>query len=183
MLWFGAGAYPRRARDKRLSQSLLLVSRSGRNHRFLLVSWVPHEFTKLDFHYAEDKLVLNQLPGEGGRCFFESTDYAGRMRLSEILGAIVGVIHRQKPKRADILRDNCLSRWREAAEKAIKNDETLRQAIGCIDSGFYPEFDSLMVSIAIAPTDEAPILLWRDAVFHNLLVNPARGNVEVTGTM
>ena len=126
-------------------------------------------------------LVLNQLPGEGGRCFFESTDYAGRMRLSEILGAIVGVIHRQKPKRADILRDNCLSRWREAAEKAIKNDETLRQAIGCIDSGFYPEFDSLMASIAIAPTDEAPILLWRDAVFHNLLVNPSRGNVEVTG--
>ena len=110
-------------------------------------------------------LLSNKLPGESGFHFFERTDHANRMQLSEALGHIVGAIHRLEVAEPEQLRNCDLSQWRSIVQKALLSDDDFREEIVALSDTFYPQLDDLMASVSALQIDDEPVLLWGDAFF------------------
>ena len=126
-------------------------------------------------------LLSNQLSGESGCAFFERTDHANRMQLSETLGHIVGVIHRLEVVGPAQLRNCDLNQWQGIVQEALLSDENFREEIAAFSDTFYSELNELMASVSTGQIDDQPILLWCDAFFHNLLLKNSGRKIQITG--
>ena len=126
-------------------------------------------------------LLSNKLSGESGYNFFERTDYANRMQLSEVFGHTVGVIHCLEVDEPEHLRNCNLNQWQDIIQDAFLSDENFRAAIAALSDTFYPQLIDLMTSVPALPIDEEPVLLWGDAFLYNLLVKKSSRKVQITG--
>ena len=126
-------------------------------------------------------LLSNKLSGESGYAFFERTDHANRMQLSESLGHIVGAIHCLEVAEPEQLRNCDLRQWRKVVKEALFSDEDFRAAIAALSDTFYPQLSDLMASVPALQIDDEPVLLWGDAFFYNLLVKSSGSKVQITG--
>ena len=126
-------------------------------------------------------LLSNKLSGESGYDFFERTNHANRMQLSEALGHIVGVIHRIEVREPEQLRNCDLNQWRKIVKEALFSDADFRKEIAALSDTFYLQLSDLMASVSALQIDDEPVLLWGDAFFYNLLVKSNNGKVEITG--
>ena len=126
-------------------------------------------------------LLSNKLSGESGYAFFERTDHANRMQLSEVLGYIVGVIHCLEVEEPEHLRNCNLNQWRKIVKEALLSDADFREEIVALSDTFYPQLDDLMASVSALQIDDEPVLLWGDAFLYNLLVKSNGGKVQITG--
>ena len=126
-------------------------------------------------------LLSNKLSGESGYNFFERTDHANRMHLSEALGHIVGVIHRLEVREPEQLRNCDLNQWQGIVKEALLSDEDLREEIAALSDAFYPQLNDLMASVLALQIDDEPVLLWGDPFFYNLLVKSSGSKVQITG--
>ena len=126
-------------------------------------------------------LLSNKLSGESGYDFFERTDHANRMQLSEAFGHIVGVIHSLEVAEPERLRNCDLSQWRGIVQKALLSNDDFREEIVALSDTFYPQLDDLMLSVSALQIDEDSVLSWGDAFLYNLLVKSNGGKVEITG--
>ena len=126
-------------------------------------------------------LLSNKLSGESGYAFFERTDHAARMQLSEAFGHIVGVIHSLEVAEPERLRNCDLNQWQKIVKEALLSDADFRKEIVALSDTFYPQLDDLMASGAALQIDEEPVLLWGDAFLYNLLVKSSGRKVQITG--
>ena len=126
-------------------------------------------------------LISNKLPGESGADFFERTDHANRMQLSEALGHIVGVIHSLEAAEPEQLRNCDLSQWRSIVQEALFSDENFRDEVAAFSDTFYPQLDNLMASVPALQIEDDSVLLWSDAFFHNLLLKNSGRKIQITG--
>ena len=126
-------------------------------------------------------LLSNKLSGESGFAFFERTDHAARMQLSEALGHIVGVIHSLEVAEPERLRNCDLNQWHGIVQEALLSDENFREEIAAFSDTFYSRLSNLMASVSALQIDDEPVLLWSDAFFHNLLVKSRRRKIQITG--
>ena len=126
-------------------------------------------------------LLSNKLSGESGYNFFERTDHANRMQLSEALGHIVGVIHRLEVRESEQLRNCDLNQWQGIVKEALLSDEDLREEIAALSDTFYSQFSDLMALVPVLQIDDEPVLLWGDPFFYNLLVKSNGSKVQITG--
>lgn len=126
-------------------------------------------------------LLSNKLSGESGSDFFERTDHANRIQLSEALGYIVGVIHSLEVAEPEQLRNCDLNQWQGIVKEALLSDENFRKEIVALSDSFYPQLDDLMASVSALQTDDEPVLLWGDPFFYNLLVKSSGRKVQITG--
>ena len=126
-------------------------------------------------------LLSNKLSGESGYDFFERTDHANRMHLSEALGHIVGVIHRLKVREPEQLRNCDLNQWQGIVKEALLSDENFREEIAALSDTFYLQLNDLMASVPALQIDDEPVLLWGDPFFYNLLVKSSGSKVQITG--
>ena len=141
------------------------------------------EFCRLDedkdvipFHF----LLLSKLPGEPGRDVFERTDKSGRLEISRKLGAILGEIHRQDGTGLEHLLNLDLRDWPNLLEGFLGDNE-MNRAISTFLPGFGESLRARLHSIGDAEYKSAPVLLWRDAFFYNILVSEHKSGFEVTG--
>ena len=126
-------------------------------------------------------LLSNKLLGESGSAFFERTDHANRMQLSEALGHIVGVIHRLEVTEPERLRNCDLNQWKDIVKETFLSDEDFRQEIAALSDTFYSQLNDLMTSVSALQIDDKPVLLWGDAFFYNLLAKSRGRKVQITG--
>ena len=126
-------------------------------------------------------LLSNKLSGESGYDFFERTNHANRMQLSEVFGHIVGVIHCLEVEEPERLRNCNLNQWQDIVKDAFLSDETFRAAIAALSDTFYPQLSDLMTSVPALRIDNEPVLLWGDPFFYNLLVKRSSRKVQITG--
>ncbi len=126
-------------------------------------------------------LLSNRLSGESGSAFFEKTDHANRMQLSEVFGHIVGAIHRLEVAEPEHLRNCDLSQWQGIVKEALLSDADFRKEIAALSDTFYPQLNDLTASVSALRIDEEPVLLWGDAFLYNLLVKRSSGKVQITG--
>ena len=126
-------------------------------------------------------LLSNKLSGESGCDFFERTDHANRMQLSEALGHIVGIIHRLEAVEPKQLRSCDLNQWQGILQEALLSDENFREEIAAFSHTFYSELNHLMASVPTLQIDNEPVLLWCDAFFHNLLLKNSGRKIQITG--
>ena len=126
-------------------------------------------------------LLSNKLSGELGCSFFERTDHANRMQLSEVFGHTVGVIHCLEVAEPERLRNCDLNQWRKIVKEALLSDADLREEIDALSDTFYPRLNDLMASVSASQIDDEPVLLWGDAFFYNLLVKSSGSKVQITG--
>ena len=126
-------------------------------------------------------LLSNKLSGESGYVFFERTDHANRMQLSEVFGHTVGVIHCLEVEEPEHLRNCNLNQWRKIVKEALLSDADFREEIAALSDTFYPQLNDLMVSVLASQIDDEPVLLWGDAFFYNLLVKSSDSKVKITG--
>ena len=126
-------------------------------------------------------LLSNKLSGESGYAFFERTDHAARIQLSEAFGHIVGVIHSLEVAESERLRNCNLSQWQGIVKEALLSDEDLREEIAALSDTFYPQLDNLMASVTTQWIDDKPVFLWGDPFFYNLLVKSSGSKVQITG--
>lgn len=126
-------------------------------------------------------LLSNKLSGESGSDFFERTDHANRIQLSEALGYIVGVIHSLEVAEPEHLRNCDLNQWQEIVSGALLSDENFREEIAAFSDTFYSELNDLMASVSTLQIDDEPVLLWCDAFFHNLLLKNSGRKIQITG--
>ena len=126
-------------------------------------------------------LVSNKLSGESGYAFFERTDHANRMQLSEALGHIVGALHSLEVAAPEQLRNCDLNQWQGIVKEALLSDENLREEIAAFSDTFYSRLSDLMASVSALQIDDEPVLLWGDAFFHNLLVKSSGSKVHISG--
>ena len=126
-------------------------------------------------------LLSNRLSGESGYAFFERTDHANRMQLSEALGHIVGVIHRIEVREPEQLRNCDLNQWRKIVKEALLSDADFREEIAALSDTFYSQLSDLMASVPVLQIEDEPVLLWSDAFFHNLLVKSSGRKIQITG--
>ena len=141
------------------------------------------EFCRLD----EDRdvipspyLLVNKLPGELGRRAFERTDRSGRRQLSRELGATLGEIHRQDVTALQNLPSLDLRAWRGLLDDLLGDGE-INRAIAEILPGFDDALSERLQSVGNVEYKPAPVLLWRDAFFYNLLVTERESGFELTG--
>ena len=126
-------------------------------------------------------LLSNKLSGESGYDFFERTDHANRMQLSEALGHIVGVIHRLEVREPEQLRNCDLNQWQGIVKEALLSDENFREEIAALSDTFYSQLSDLMASVSALQIDDEPVLLWGDPFFYNLLVKSSGSKVQIAG--
>ena len=126
-------------------------------------------------------LLSNKLSGESGYDFFERTDHANRMQLSEAFGHIVGVIHSLDVAEPEQLRNCDLNQWQDIVREALLSDETFREEIAAFSDTFYSQLGDLMASVPALQIEDEPVLLWSDAFFHNLLVKSSDRKIQITG--
>ena len=126
-------------------------------------------------------LLSNKLSGESGYAFFERTDHAARIQLSEAFGHIVGVIHSLEVAEPERLRNCDLSQWRSIVQEALFSDENLRDEIAAFSDTFHSQLSDLMASVPALQIDNEPVLLWCDAFFHNLLLKNNGRKIQITG--
>ena len=126
-------------------------------------------------------LLSNKLSGESGSDFFERTDHANRIQLSEALGYVVGVIHSLEVAEPAHLRNCDLNQWQEIVSGALFSDENFREDIAAFSDTFYSELNDLMASVSTLQIDDEPVLLWCDAFFHNLLLKNRGRKIQITG--
>ena len=126
-------------------------------------------------------LLSNKLSGESGYAFFERTDHAARMQLSEAFGHIVGVIHSLEVAEPERLRNCDLNQWQKIVKEALLSDADFRKEIVALSDTFYPQLDDLMASVSALRIDDEPVLLWGDAFLYNLLVKRSSKKVQITG--
>ncbi len=126
-------------------------------------------------------LLSNKLSGESGYDFFERTDHANRIQISEALGYIVGVIHSLEVAEPEHLRNCDLNQWQEIVSGALLSDENFREEIAAFSDTFYSELNDLMTSVSTLQIDDEPVLLWGDPFFYNFLVTSSGKKVQITG--
>ncbi len=126
-------------------------------------------------------LLSNKLSGESGFAFFERTNHAARIQLSEGFGHIVGVIHSVEVVEPERLRNCDLNQWQDIVQEALLSDENFREEIAAFSGTFYSRLSNLMASVPASQIDDEPVLLWSDAFFHNLLVKSRGRKIQITG--
>ena len=126
-------------------------------------------------------LLSNRLSGESGSAFFEKTNHAARMQLSEAFGHIVGVIHSLEVAEPERLRNCDLHQWQGIVQEALLSDENFREEVAAFSDTFYSQLSDLMASVPALQIDDEPVLLWSDAFFHNLLLKNSGGKIQITG--
>lgn len=126
-------------------------------------------------------LLSNKLSGESGSDFFERTDHANRMELSEALGHIVGALHALEVAEPEQLRNCDLNQWQSIVQEALLSDENFREEIAAFSDTFYSQLSDLMASVSTLQIDDEPVLLWSDAFFHNLLLKNSGSKIQITG--
>ena len=126
-------------------------------------------------------LLSNRLPGESGSGFFERTDHANRMQLSEALGHIVGTLHALEVAEPEQLRNCDLNQWQGIVKEALLSDENFREEVAAFSDTFYSQLSDLMALVPALQIDDEPVLLWSDAFFHNLLLKNSGRKIQITG--
>ena len=126
-------------------------------------------------------LISNKLSGESGSGFFERTNHANRMHLSEALGHIVGVIHRIEVSEPEQLRNCALNQWQGIVQEALLSDENFRAEVAAFSDTFYSQLSDLIASVPALEIEDDSVLLWSDAFFHNLLLKNSGRKIQITG--
>lgn len=126
-------------------------------------------------------VIFSKLPGQSAREMFEGSDSEIRQQLSRGLGRIVGAIHSQKIPDYDYLGDDRLSQCRAVLEATFLKDVAFHAEIMACVPSFCPRLAGLLESMALSAVEEEAVLLWKDPVFHNMLVEKDGQQIRVSG--
>lgn len=126
-------------------------------------------------------VIFSKLPGRSAREVFESSDHEIRQQLAQYLGHTVGVIHSLQIPASEFLWNDRLSQCRPVLEEIFFKDAAFQAEITACVPAFFLRLSELLEAIDLSDSEDEAVLLWKDPVFHNMLVKGDSQGITLSG--
>lgn len=126
-------------------------------------------------------VIFSKLSGRSAREVFESSDHEIRQQLVQYLGHAVGVIHSLRVPASEFLWNDRLGQCRQVLEEIFFKDSAFRAELTACVPVFYPRLSESLEALDLSDDEDEAVLLWKDPVFHNMLVEEDSQGITLSG--